>query len=401
MLEDRDEKFNIFSALHKDHDERRLHSRFISVLLQPKGRHGNSIRFLNSFISQIDDLKNFIASEETSVFPKEKEKKENNNIDILVINKKQKQCLIIENKINAGDSNSSSGGQLERYIEHALLKENIPKEKIYVIYLTLDGHEPTPESIGKFKNFKNLFIYSYEDLILPWLDECLKDVVAQPFLRESLIQYKKLIQKMTGNSSSIEERIAYKKLIGSSDENMKSAKKLMENFKHIKWHSVTEFWENLQAAIISEKEYELIKPYDKDKLSNSKKNHCVAEITHYEKYRKGQKNKQKCFIHFKTQEGILMSVGFSANYDHFYFGAPKEGNEQNANILSELVVDYDDYESTNWMFISKIFKTDIKFNNFNKQDTFNLINSDCNKQIVKESFMEIKELTDRITKKSQ
>lgn len=401
-IADRAEKFNIFSALHKIHDERRLHSRFISVLLQPNGKHGHKTSFLIEFMSQIEGLNKFIVSENTQVFPKEKDKKENNNIDILIINKKEKQCIIIENKIYAGDSNLSSGGQLERYINHAINNENIPEKNIYAIYLTIDGHEPSGESIGRYKNFENLYIYSYEYLILPWLNECLKHVVSEPFLRESIIQYQKLINKMTGNSSSIEERIAYKELIGSSKENMDSAKKLIENFKHIKWHSVFEFWNNIQALIIAENNYELIKPFDRDNPTSQKRNNCITDLTHYEIYRKGQKNKQKCSISFRTKEGILITVTFSANCGHFYVGIPFEENSNSdfSEAIIALTNEYGEYSKNERMLLSKVFDNDIKFNDFNRGLTFSLINSETNKELVEKTFGEIRKLTDRITQKA-
>ncbi|WP_088656312.1 PDDEXK-like family protein [Geofilum rhodophaeum] len=399
-IADREEKFNIFSALHKTHDERRLHSRFISVLLQPNGRHGHKTNFLVEFISQIEDLNKFVINENTQVFPRENDKKENNNIDILILNRKEKQCIIIENKIYAGDSNLSSGGQLERYINHAIINEEIPNKSIYVIYLTIDGHEPSIESIGKYKDFENLYIYSYEYLILPWLNECLKYVVSEPFLRESIIQYQKLINNMTGNSSSIEERIAYKELIGSSKDNMDSAKKIIENFKHVKWHSVFDFWNNLQNLIIADDNYELVKPFDRDNITSQKKNNCISELTHYETYRKGQKNKQKCNIIFKTKEEIFISLTFSANYDHFYFGIPVKENAdfEFSKTIASLTSAYEEYKQTKWMLLLKIFDDDIKFNDFNKNLTFSLINSENNKKLAEKAFKEIQELTSRITK---
>jgi len=402
MLKKREERFNIFSALHKEHDERRLHSRFISVLLQPKGKHGKGIVFLKLFISQIEALKHFIYNENTLVYPHENDKKENNNIDILIINRKEKQCIILENKIFAGDSNLETGGQLERYIEHAIVNEGIPENSIYVIYLTMDGHEPSKESLNKFENFENLFIYSYEVLILPWLDECLKEVIDQPFLRESIIQYKKLIQKMTGNSTSIEERLAYKELIGRSEENMSSVKKLIDNFKHVKWHTINDFWSNLQNQIIIESTYELVKPFDKN-INSNKSNNCIIDITHYEVYRKGQKEKQKCEIQFKTQEGIVVKIKYSANMDTFYFGVPEEGNELFKTYIMDLEKKYEEYKLNNekGMLLYKIFNDNIKFNDFGKRETFNLINSDYNRKKAEESFGEIKEMTNVITKNSR
>jgi hypothetical protein len=396
MLKKREEKFNIFSALHKEHDERRLHSRFISVLLQPKGKHGKGLRFLEIFISQVEELKHIIT-DDTLVFPSENDKKENNNIDILIINKTVKQCIIIENKIYARDSNIESGGQLQRYIEYAINEECISEDKIYVIYLTIDGHEPSKQSLNQYENFKNLLIYSYEDLILPWLDECLKESISQPFLRESIAQYKILIQKMTGNSTSVDERLAYKKLIGSSDDYMNSAKKLIDNFKHVKWHAVNEFWSYLQDRIIKDDSFELIKSFNNN-INSKQENNCVANITHYEVYRKGQKEKQKCEIYFKTVEGIILKIKYSANSESFYIGIPEKGNEIFSSKILELRNEIYKQNIEKGLLLHKVFKHNIQFNDFGRVETFNLIKSAYNSEKAEETFQEVKDLSDLISK---
>jgi hypothetical protein len=59
-LEKKQESFNIFSTLHKANDERRLHSRYIAALLQPKGSHGNKDLFLKNFIQVVgEQLENY------------------------------------------------------------------------------------------------------------------------------------------------------------------------------------------------------------------------------------------------------------------------------------------------------------------------------------------------------
>ena len=46
VLEEGEERFNIFTALHKVNDEVRLFSRFLSVLLSPQGSHKRKDQFL-------------------------------------------------------------------------------------------------------------------------------------------------------------------------------------------------------------------------------------------------------------------------------------------------------------------------------------------------------------------
>lgn len=387
MLADREEKFNIFSALHKEHDERRLHSRFISVMLQPKGKHGHKESFLNIFLSHLEDECSLIFKPaSTLVYPKEYDKKENNNIDILIIDKDTRSAIIIENKIYAGDSITSSGGQIERYLDHVIKDREIPKENVCLIYLTLDGHGPSEESVGKeYKNYKNIHSLSYTSLIIPWLEECLTKVSSEPFLRESLLQYVKLIKQMTGNTTSSEEALKYKDVIASSKSTMEGAKSLIDNFKHVKWHAVHEFWEKLLTKIIDQ-EYKVLKSF----LDNS-----ITDITHYEKYRVGQTRKQYISISFSVSEDIVLSIIFSAHYGHFYFGFSNssKGNEKYDSLFKRIIDSNSGiYSSTSWMFLHKIFNKDIQFNNFSRNITFSLIESEKQDELIEATWCEVESL---------
>jgi len=230
ILREKEEKFNIFSVLHKDHDEVRLHSRFIAALLDPHASHSMDKTFLYHFLDLLqknlkrnskekklkDDFQN------PTVYPEEWNKKEHENIDILIIDKQSKHAVIIENKIHAVDSNNKKGGQLERYFNHVLINERIPKENILLYYLTLDGHKPSKESLGDYKTLENINgqCLSYHQIVLDWIELCLPHAVDKPFLREAIFQYKKLIKKMTHDDTILQERKWIKDIIGSNEENM-------------------------------------------------------------------------------------------------------------------------------------------------------------------------------------
>ncbi|WP_321347072.1 PD-(D/E)XK nuclease family protein [uncultured Draconibacterium sp.] len=407
MLADREEKFNIFAALHKIHDERRLHSRFISVLLQPNGSHGFGNQFLDLFIKKINDtgvplssieadeevefnnneqrkLTEYKITEHVTVYPSENDKKENSNIDILIIDRFNKQCLIVENKIYAGDSNGS-GGQLNKYIEHVELNENIPLNDISVVYLTLDGHEPTKTSIKKYSGRKEIILCSYLFLIIPWLEECLTLTARTPYLRESILQYIKLIKKMTIDDSSVEERKAYRNLIGESEDNMLAAKKLYDNFKHVKWHAVADFWRALQQKI-EENNYTITKRVVELDGSSER----VNALTHYEIYRKGQSKKQQCFLNFTIDDGLEISIRFTPNWK-FYFGVDSKTEVSTGTKLKleQIKKDSPQYESPAWMHIAKKFDNNIHFNNFRQELAFDLISPRRNKELVEATWDEV------------
>lgn len=417
MLADREEKFNIFTALHKSHDERRLHSRFISVLLQPKGSHGFDSQFLNLFLKEVnnsgnsmptkgslndeDDSKEIINEKEsepkhlllfknighTKIYPYEDDKKENENIDTLVIDRLNKQCIIIENKIYAGDSNGSDG-QLNRYIDHILSVEKIPLENIDVVYLTLDGHEPSRKSIDKYIQKKEIILCSYHSLIIPWLEKCLTLTSRTPFVREAILQYIKLIKQMTKDDSSIEERKAYRKLIGESNENMIAARKLLQNFKHIKWHAVHDFWSALQMKIEENNHLITSRVVNEDGTSQ-----VINELTHFEDYRKGQKKKQHCNLSFQIKNGLEISILFTPNMK-FYFGISNKAklSSEMSDKLNQLIKNKTIYRQTDWMVLMKSFNKNIFFNDFNQQLAFDLISSEKNQALVNDTWAEIASL---------
>src|SRR5690554_570520 len=93
-------RFNIFKVMFKQHDEKYLHSRFISFLLDPKGSHKQGTKFLELFF-EVMGISNF-SLEGIKVNPNELERGEVHNIDILIQNS-AKQAIIIENKFFAKD----------------------------------------------------------------------------------------------------------------------------------------------------------------------------------------------------------------------------------------------------------------------------------------------------------
>ena len=113
ILKDRyytDYQFNLFTVLRSSSDEVRLHSRFISEILNPSGSHGFGSVFLEEFLSTLN-----IHSKITETVTVHSEYK---NIDILI--RCGKSAIVIENKIHAGDQPQ----QLKRYLD-AMASEGV------------------------------------------------------------------------------------------------------------------------------------------------------------------------------------------------------------------------------------------------------------------------------------
>ncbi len=380
FLKSKEEKFNIFSVLYKDYEEVKLHSRFISTLLNPYASHKKGSIFLKEFINIFsDDILKFDNFDKAVVYPEEWNKKEYHHIDILIIDRKQQNAIIIENKLNAYDS--SKGKQLERYFKFVRDEEEIPQENITTFYLTLDGHEPSDDSLGEFKELSNIngYCITYNYHVIKWLNRCLMYVSDKPFIRESIFQYKNLIKKITMDNKDIEERLEIRETIAKDEISMNSTKYIIDNFKHIKWHTVRDFWDELSCKLVS-LDFEVVEEPTHEQ---------ITDITHYEIYRKGQKDKQYCGIKFKVNENLELFIWNEAD-DWIYWGASIT-NVKN----SSLHVIFNDFFSLQekykyWWKNSLEDDNRIWLSNFSHQATFNLINKDKRAKVVENIIKEIK-----------
>ena len=176
---------NVIDELHANEN---AHSRILCKLLQYKDGFGKYriLEDLIQYISHLEDKEEFariyIAS---PTITQEKER-----IDLRVIEPNQ-YAIIFENKVKgAGDQPS----QLARYINKTIQKD-VPKEIIYVVYLTADGHEPTDDSWifvdkkGNQVKYKEEFAKRYVNLsfkthILPWLKE---NILPNCIIKEELL----------------------------------------------------------------------------------------------------------------------------------------------------------------------------------------------------------------------
>jgi hypothetical protein len=241
-------KLNIFNVLHKEHDEVRLHSRFLAFLLSPEGSHGKGNYFLNSFLEKIGA--DFKLAESVKVYPTEKDKIEKKKIDILIIDKRSKKAIILEKKIYAGESNHTDKGQIEGYVDK--VKNDFNLDDIKVIYLTLFGHEPSEISLGKHKTLKaiNGITISYRNDIIEWLDKCINDrsIKDNTFLVSYLQQYQSVLKNLTNyiNMDNLNQLID---IVSKDQEALISAKLLLDNYDEIKKSTIKSFWQELAIKI--------------------------------------------------------------------------------------------------------------------------------------------------------
>lgn len=201
--------FNIISILNMEYNERYTHSAIIAELLNPKGKHGQGNLFLELFIKHCEIKLEKFEVNNVDVITEEYVGELLNTrtfIDITIKDNDSGSCILIENKINAGNQPN----QLERYkmVSHESL-----------IYLTLSGSEYEK----KVTNFNYIRI-SYNKHIIKWLEECIKSV--KPELDKialSIEMYLDTVKKITNQSIYKTMEMDIKKSILQSAESLEAA----------------------------------------------------------------------------------------------------------------------------------------------------------------------------------
>lgn len=212
------ENFNIFRILKMEHYEVKTHSRFIYELLDPKGSHGQNDIFLKSFAKKVLKSEDF----NTAKNPKREDPTDENRRIYFTL-ETDSEIFGIEMKIYAGDQNN----QLSGYAEELEKRTKDGQQKVKMFYLTLDGKKASKESItdSDGKNKTNYTPISFKNEILNWIKDCIKQSAEKSVLREALIQYKILIEKLTGQNEDLNMDIVEKLL-----ENPKGTLAIYNNF---------------------------------------------------------------------------------------------------------------------------------------------------------------------------
>lgn len=214
------DKFNIFSILKIERNEVNTHSRLIAELLNKNGSHGQGNKYLKLFLDNLA-IKSFNINEGYSVhvefFAGKVTKDKGGRIDILIKNK-QSEVILIENKIYA----SEQPKQLYRY------QNTFPNAK-EILYLTLHGEKSQDESSENV----NYQCISYSRDIINWLEDCRKEAVNIPILRETITQYVNLLKKLTGQNLNQQMNKEITSRILRDRESMEAYTELIKSRNHL------------------------------------------------------------------------------------------------------------------------------------------------------------------------
>ncbi|WP_298580929.1 PD-(D/E)XK nuclease family protein [uncultured Olegusella sp.] len=222
--EEEGKNFNIISALQLCSDEVRLHSRLLAVLLNPKAKHGLGDKFLKSFLLAVGLPQDYILyCKEPMVERSVGEVTDTigGRIDIILEDSNQKHAVIIENKIYANDQPN----QLLRY--HNYGKEQFGEHNFMLIYLTLDGCEPSDYSLGREKF--ELIKVSYARDILKLLEDLAQSIPPKP-VRSTIEDYIKIIKQLTYQDVETEYK---NNLIKEAADDIEGASELLSLAKEI------------------------------------------------------------------------------------------------------------------------------------------------------------------------
>ena len=181
--------FNVFSALDICSDEVRLHSRLLATLLNPKANHGLENEFLKSFLIALGLPEDYITYCKEQIVERpigEVTEATGGRIDIILEDRGH--AVIIENKIYASDQPN----QLLRYYNYGL--KTFGENNFKLVYLTLYGNEPSPDSLGG-EDFEFIKL-SYAQDVLKLLKKLMKSKPQKPVHR-TIKDYITIIKQLT------------------------------------------------------------------------------------------------------------------------------------------------------------------------------------------------------------
>lgn len=303
------ENFNIFQIIKLTTEEVRIHSRFLAELLNSKGSHGQGSLFLQLFIKQLNlkeiDYSNYKVSIEKHIGSINEERNEGGILDIIISDYKNN-CIVIENKINAGDQDK----QLVRYSNYCKGYKNSS-----LIYLTLDGKDAQDYSKENLVSGTDYQVISYSSDIILWLENCRKEVATLPIIREGITHYINLIKHLTNQSINKIMKDEILKIIINNPESLEAANIMAREVNRAKHAIQWKFWKALRLSL--ESKGLKVKSAEEDKKT------VTSEKT-YLFYNKQKNNypglwievfrKDDISIHWGAEIESNLYVGFTVEY---------------------------------------------------------------------------------------
>jgi len=237
--------FNIFRALKVEEVEIR-HSNTLGWLLDPAESHGLGDVFLRRILSNIllesnADIEGLSAAQvELMDFSDIEVRREWKHVDVLVIDRKNKLLLLIENKLGSGEGL----GQLARY--RKAVGHEFPSFKLVLVFLTLEGKSSEDQEASKYICYSHARLLGVLDRIIKQRCEQMPEAVAT-----FLTHYTNTLQRLTMQDQTLI------KLCQEIYRKHREAIKLIVEYGEVSSFS------QLASEIISQVGCEILKKYPK------------------------------------------------------------------------------------------------------------------------------------------
>lgn len=332
------ENFNVFQIFNMESDENKMHSRFIETLLNPIGPHGLGSIFLEFFLAEINfsnyftdvNIVNTKVEHTIGKLNKDGMDPKGGRIDIFIWNTEK--SISIENKIYASDQEE----QIVRYANHN-------KGRNKVLYLTLDGKEPSKNSKGKLKSNlesddPDFYCISYSATIINWLYKCQKEASDLPIIRETIKQYIITIKRLTGQLTNQKMGKELHKLI---IDNYEESIKISRNIENAKIEVINDFLNYLKSKLETNLGIEWVIDKQDVKIKDSR---LIVRKEDWPEGVKIQLQPQNLYIKHITILGIIMKKEYQDKF------IKSLGDE----VFTQIKIDFPK-GNTNWFLWKNFF----------------------------------------------
>lgn len=281
--------------------------------------------------------------------------------------KNKNYVIIIENKIFARDQYE----QMDRYIEFA---NNYQADIKKVFYLTLMGNAPSEDSAS---DLSKVNLISYYNEILTWIENCIKISAREPALREVLIQYADLLEKITGKD--VDYTMDVTNFLLESPENFNMANSIQPAIIDAKTNLQMRFWTKLEDSLD-----EMFKNFPDLNYRKTDRDEDLGPVnpwyseTIIKNYYNNMRN-SSCYgvMYYLYNKDDLGDLCFKIEYnkcDSLFYGLTFQAPGVNKDKLKSAIelkkkLESYDYKSSTWWFTWKYLKVSEKYFDFMNMDS--------------------------------
>ena len=216
-------------------DENKV-SEIIGFLLDPKGVHDQGSVYLDLFFKQFVSKIKFTDREAVTVILEDRTF-EDRRIDIVLSYRNYQKVIGIENKINLKTKDQEN--QVTDYmcfLEEIVKDKHVDENNYMLFYLTPKGRELSEDSVNKekaeqWKEEGKLVCINYEDHIIPFLEDCIKETTNER-VRYFITDFRKQLIENYMGKEGVDQSMIINQLVGS--ENIEVAFPIQNTLPHFK-----------------------------------------------------------------------------------------------------------------------------------------------------------------------